>query len=85
MKVRRDLGIGSQSKVSVDADLERLKVICYWEDVRRKRVPVTRCHMSRVGECVCSVSIQFKHVGVLSLRKLCISIINFISSEQKPW
>ena len=32
MKIRRDLGIGSESKVSVDAGLERLKVICCWED-----------------------------------------------------
>ena len=29
MKIRRYLGIGSKLKVSVDAGLERLKVICY--------------------------------------------------------
>ena len=29
MKIRRDLGIGSESKISVDAGLESLKVILY--------------------------------------------------------
>ena len=43
-KIRRDLRIGQESKVSVDAGLERLKVIRCWEDGRRKRVPVSRCH-----------------------------------------
>ena len=42
----------------VDSCLERLKVICYWEDGRKKRVPVSKCHRDkRVGECVCTVSI----------------------------
>ena len=68
MKIRRNSGIGSESKVSVDAGLERLKVICYWEES-----PVSRCHRDkRIGECVCSGSIQFKRVGVLSHRKSCI-------------
>ena len=58
MKIRRDLGIGSELKVSVDADLESLKVISCWEDGKGKRVPVSRSHGDkRVGECVCSVSI----------------------------
>ena len=57
MKIRKDLGIGSVSKVSVDAGLERLKVICCWEDGQWKRVPVSRSHGDkRIGECVCSVS-----------------------------
>ena len=34
----RDLGIGSELKVSVDSGLERLKVVCSWEDRQRKRV-----------------------------------------------
>ena len=71
MKIRRDLGIKSELKVSGDACFERLKDILY---VVRKRVPVSRCHRDkRVGECICSVSIQFKGVGVLNLRKSCIS------------
>ena len=54
----------------MDAGLERLKVISSWEDGRRKRVPVSRCHRDkRIGECVCSISIHFKRVGVLNLRK----------------
>ena len=40
MKIRRDLRIALESKVSVDAGLEGLKVISCWEDGRRKRVPV---------------------------------------------
>ena len=32
MKIRRDLGIESELKVSVDASLERLKFIYCWED-----------------------------------------------------
>ena len=28
VKIRIDLGIGSESKVSLDADIERLEVIC---------------------------------------------------------
>ena len=48
------------SKVSVDAGLEELKVISCWEDGRRKRVPVSRCHRNkRIGECVRSIGIQF--------------------------
>ena len=42
-EIRRDLGIGSELKVFVDTCLERLKVICCWEDDRRKRVPVSVC------------------------------------------
>ena len=46
----------------MDAGLERLKVISRWEDGRKKRVPVSRCHRDkRIGECVCSIS-QFKRV-----------------------
>ena len=49
----------------MDAGLERLKVISWWEDGRRKRVPVSRCHRNRqIGECVLSIGIQFKRVGV---------------------
>ena len=74
VEIRRDLGIGSELKVFVNGCLERLKVICCWKDGRRRSVPVSRCHRDkRVGECVCSVSIQCKRVGVLSLRKSCIS------------
>ena len=40
MKIRRDLEVGQESKVSVNAGLEGLKVIRCWEDGRRKRVPV---------------------------------------------
>ena len=74
MKIRRDLGIEKVSKVSVDAGLKRLKVISCWEDGRRRRDPVSRCHRDkRIGECFCSVGIQFKRVGVLNLRKSRIS------------
>ena len=63
MKIRRDLGIGWKSKVSVDAGHKRLKVICSWEVGRSKRVPISRSHRDkRIGECVCSVSIQFRGV-----------------------
>ena len=58
----------------MDAGLEGLKVISCWEDGRRKRVPFSRCHRNiRIGECVRSIGIQFKRVGVLSLRKSRIS------------
>ena len=68
LELRRDLEIGSGLKVFVDVCLERLKVICCWEDGRRKRVSISRCHRDkRVGKCVCSVSIQFNRVGVLSV------------------
>ena len=74
MKIRRDLGIGKESKVSVDAGLEGLKVISCWEDSRRKSVPVSRCHRDkRISEFVRSVSIQFNRVGELNLRKSRIS------------
>ena len=67
----------------MDAGLEGLKVISCWEDGNRKRVPVSRCHRDkRVGECICSVSTQFKRVGVLNLRKaneVLGGIIDFIS------
>ena len=76
------------------AGLEGLKVISCWEDGRRKRVPASRCHShrdKRIGECVFSVSIQFKRVGVLNLRKSRISrlqkLSNFIlirESDLKP-
>ena len=32
LEIRRDLGIGSEVKVFVDACPKRLKVICCWED-----------------------------------------------------
>ena len=58
----------------MDAGLEKLKVISCWEDSRRKRVPVSRCpRIKRIGECVRSIGIQFKRVGVLNLRKSRIS------------
>ena len=70
VKIRRDLRIGLDSKASVDAGLEGLKVISCWEDARRKRVSVSRCHRNkRIGEWVRSIGIQFKRVGVLGLRK----------------
>ena len=47
LEIRRDLEIGSELKVFVDACLERLKVICRWEDGRMKRVAVSRCHSHR--------------------------------------
>ena len=76
MKIRIDLSIGYESKVSVDVGLERLKVISCWEDGRRKRIPVSRCHRDkRIGQCVCSIGIQFKRVGGLNLRKSRISRI----------
>ena len=64
--------------VSVDAGLEGLKVLSCWEDGRRKRVPVPRCrrceqYSRRIGECVRSIGIQFKRLGVLGLRKSRIS------------
>ena len=72
MKIRRDLR--GESKVCVDASLEGLKVISCWEDGRRKRVPVSRCHRNkRIGEGVRLIGIQFKRVGVLNLRKSRIS------------
>ena len=58
----------------MDAGLEGLKVISCWEDGRRKRVPVSRGHRNkRIGECVRSIGIQFKRVGVLGLIKSRIS------------
>ena len=58
----------------MDAGLEGLNVTSCWEDGRRKRVPVSRCHRNkRIGECVRSIGIQFKRVGVLNLRKSRIS------------
>ena len=63
-----------ETRVSVDAGLEGLKVISCWEYGRRKRVPVSRCHRNkRIGECARSIGIQFKCVGVLNLRKSRIS------------
>ena len=42
MKKRKNFRVfvGSELKVSVDVGLERLKVICSWEDGQGKRVPV---------------------------------------------
>ena len=58
----------------MDAGREGLKVISCWEDGRRKRVPVSRCHRNkRIGECVRSIGIHFKRVEVLNLRKSRIS------------
>ena len=58
----------------MDAGLKGLKVISCWEDDRRKRVPVSRCHRNkRIGECVRSIGNQFKRVGVLGLKKSPIS------------
>ena len=58
----------------MDAGHEGLKIISCWEDGRRKRVPVSRCHRNkRIGECVRSIGIKFKGVGVLNLRKSRIS------------
>ena len=60
--------------IFVGAGHERWKVISCWEDGRRKRVPVSRCHGGkRMGECVWSIGIQFKRVGGLNLRKSRIS------------
>ena len=56
------------------AGLEGLKVISCWEDGKRKRVPVSRCHKNkRLGECVRSIGIKFKCIGGLNLRKSRIS------------
>ena len=50
------------------------RLLYCWEDGQRKRVSVSRCPRDkRIGECGCSVSIQFKRVGMLNLRKSCIS------------
>ena len=74
MKIRRDLSIGLESKVSVDTCLEGSKVISCWENGRTKRVPVSRCHRNkRIGECVRSIGIQVKRVGALNLKTLRIS------------
>ena len=59
VKIRINLGIGSESKISVDVDLERLKDICCWENGQGKRVPVSRSHRDKqIGECLCSVSTE---------------------------
>ena len=74
----------------MSAGLERVKVICSRED-GQKRVSISRSlRDKRIGEYVCSVSIQFKRVGVLNLKKNRVlpaneafgEIIDFISSEQ---
>ena len=90
VKIIRDLGIGQVSKVSVDAGLERLKVISCWEDGGRNRVPVSRCHRNkRIGECVRSIS-NLRAQGCLILENRVFraneafgGIIDFISSEKK--
>ena len=51
-------GTGSKLKESVDAGLVTLKVICYLEDERGKRVPVSRSRrgiyeLTNVCVCVC--------------------------------
>ena len=47
-----------------DSGLEGLTVMSCWEDGRRKRVPVSRCHGNkRIGEFVRSIGIQFKRIG----------------------
>ena len=63
----------------MDADFERLKVICSWEDGQGKRIPVSRIHGDkRIGEFVCSVNVLFKRVGMLNLRKSCILQMKFL-------
>ena len=58
----------------MDPGLERLKIICCLEDGQGKRVSVSRSHWNeRIGECVCSVSIHFKRVGSLNVRKSSVS------------
>ena len=48
--------------------------MCSWEDGQGKRGTASRSYRDkRIGECVCSVSIQFKSVGVLNLGKSSIS------------
>ena len=62
-------GIGSEVKVQVDAGIGRLKS-------RGRRTSKSRSHWDkdkRIGEYVCSVSIQFNSEGVLNVRKSCIS------------
>ena len=55
----------------MDAGLERVNVICRWEEGWRKRVPVSRFHRDkRVGKSVFSVIIKFKRVGVFESWKL---------------
>ena len=44
VKIRIDMGIGSELKVSLD---EGPKVICSWEAGQRKKVPVTRRRQMR--------------------------------------
>ena len=64
----RDLGIGSDSKVSVNAGLERLKVICFWKDgpVREFR----SLEVIQINESANSfVRLVSNLVGVLNRRK----------------
>ena len=60
MKIRRDLGIGSELKLGISG-CESSKTEGYMLLGRRKkgkRVLVSRSHGDkRIGECVCSVSI----------------------------
>ena len=81
-----------ETRVSVDAGLEGLKVISCWEYGRRKRVPVSRCHRyKRIGECVHTIGIlSAEGCWVLENRVFRANeapegIIDFTSSEQKPW
>ena len=82
--------IGSEVKVSVDAGLERLNVICSQEDGREKRISVSKSHRNkRIGKCICSVSMQFNRKVMLNVRKLLIraneafrGIIDFIFSSE---
>ena len=53
MKIRRDFRNWVGVEVSVDAGLERVKVICSWEDEQGTRVSVSRSNRDkRFGECV---------------------------------
>ena len=65
--LRKDFGIRSELKVFVDECFERLYVA---EKMIGGREFQSKCYRDkRVVECICSVSIQFKRVGLLSLRK----------------
>ena len=65
MKIRRDLVIGSELKVSVDAGLERLKVIAGKTVGGREFLSLDVIGINELA----NVFIRYKRVGVLSLRK----------------
>ena len=75
MEIRRDLGIGSELKIFVDACLERLNVICCWGNDGRKRVQsLDAIGINELANAfLWLVLIQFKRVEVLILRKSCNS------------